>query len=158
MNLIVFSPNRSLLEEFQAAGSGLSCVHFTEGNGLQASRRCGMSAMIMTTLQAERFGVSALSTLRVARIEAASVEDVSRGLPSFIVSSVRMAISEPRQWKSEVFEFLRAAVEAIHDFNRKCEAPIVCVGVLAENLLPEKIGVDTAVDCLRHLEEFIRSA
>jgi hypothetical protein len=98
-------------------------------------------------MRAERFGIGPPFPIAEANVHKARALDIDAGFPRYLVVGVALAaIPKMRGWNSELRVFLRAAVDAVRRFNTQTfEGRIIRVGVVADNLLPEKVRPDNII-------------
>ena len=150
--IVVFGTNRRALEQLAGVSTNLHYVDFAEGVGPVVARRENLDAILMTLMEAERFGVEPPFREDEAVIAPTPEWAVLKGIAPYVVAGVQTTLKKPRDWRGELSIFLKAAFRAIRQFN-EAGGEIRRVGVLADDLLIQSLQPDDVVKVLTNAAE-----
>jgi hypothetical protein len=131
--LVVFGTNRRALEQLASVGTNLKYVRFVEGVGPVVARGEKLDAVLMTLMEAERFGIAPPFRDDEAVVARTPEWAISKGIAPHIVAGVQTKLKNPRDWRGELSTLLKAAFRAIRQFNES-GGDIRRIGVLADDL------------------------
>jgi hypothetical protein len=99
-------------------------------------------------MQAERFGAAPPFPFERSFVFETPAADVEEGLPRYIVAGLETLLSEPRDWPRELRLLLSKSFQAIREFNKNGDKTIDHVGILADNLMVDRLGPEAALQIL----------
>ncbi|HEX2834285.1 MAG TPA: hypothetical protein VHW00_14850 [Thermoanaerobaculia bacterium] len=124
------------------------CGTREQGTGIEITHKYHLDALLLTLMQAERFGARPPFPRGESFVLETSAPDHDRGFPPFIVAGVSVQHQSPRDLHAEAAIFLIAALRAIDRFNSEHSTKIFRIGVLADNLLARELGERAVIDIL----------
>jgi hypothetical protein len=141
IQLVVYGTNLNAMQALEAESNLKETLTFFHGNALDATKSQGLDALLITIMQAERFGISPPFPLNESVVAMTRTDEIAKGIPRFLVAGVRIDANSLRDWGNEVGTFLKAGIRAIRHHNESTSDKIQRVGVLIDNFRPEKAGI-----------------
>jgi hypothetical protein len=125
---------------------GIKLPYFSavQGNGIEATRAAGLDALLLTWMQAERFGITPVLEPHTSKVFPTRAEDVRKGYPPFIVAGVMLTPSDSREAKRQLEIVIRAMLRAVDDFYATSGIRIHRIGTIPENLLLKDLHLTEA--------------
>lgn len=151
-NVVVFGTNQRALDQIAGLSTNLHYLDFAEGVGPVVVRRENLDAVLMTLMEAERFGVEPPFRDDEAIIARTPEWAVLKGIAPYVVAGVQTKLKRPRDWRGELAIFVKAAFRAIRQFNES-GGDIRRVGVLADDLLIQGLRPEDVVEVLTNAAE-----
>lgn len=147
--LVIFGANVSGMQRMVETYTYPIRVLVVEGTAPEVTRKCHLDALVLTLMQAERFGARPPFPEGESFVLRTSPYDRERGLPPFMVAGVALHLRSPRDLREEVSIFLTEAFRAITRFNHQHLTKIRRMGVLADNLRVSELEGDALMNILR---------
>lgn len=153
--ILIFGADVEPLRRHASESGFRANVEFSTRVGPDVGRVYNLDALVVTIMQAERFGLAGPRAEGVSSIENTPAPMVARGFPRYMIVGVKIPISDQRLWPREVRLLMSAALRAVNRFNSESSDRIQRVGVLAGNLMLEEIG---PIELLKAVEDALREA
>jgi hypothetical protein len=147
LEIVCFSPDAHLVR-LLSDSMKLPYLVFIHGNGIEATSAAKLDALLVTWMQAEYFGITPKFEPHKAEVLTTPQAQVNRGLPPLFVAGVMLKSEDPRDPAFELCLLISAALDAIARFNLASTQKITRLGVVAEMLRVEKIGLRKAAEII----------
>lgn len=154
IKLVVYGSNTALLSRFKESVSELPYLDAESGFGPEVTRKASLDAMWATPAAgAELFGASPPFAPHQARVFQSPAPTLARGLPRYGVVGVMTSPNDPKTPEFQLQLIVSALLRAIEDFNAGTSDKIRSVGILAQDLLLNKMEMPGAIDIIRRAFE-----
>jgi hypothetical protein len=143
LDIVLIVTDENSLAELASATRGISAISVRKAERVHYTRPpSGLDALFLVVPAAEKWGAKPILEAQILKT---SLEDQRNGMPFYVIAGGVLRQNDPRNPANDARSVIRAAVDAIHEFNLANKgSEIRSLGFWAVNLLndltPEQLS------------------
>jgi len=152
--LILFSPDSTLLEKLKPHSAALPYINYEVGYGPQVAAKAHLDAFWATLMGAvELFGAVPPFPLHQARVLRTPSAQLEKGFPRYGVVGVAVSQNDPKAPEYNLRLVVSALLKAVKDFNDQNQDQILRIGILPDDLELKRLEPKMAFQIVREVYE-----